>query len=420
MAIEVSRPGASVEAGWFGGQTVSCKAFAGQSEDGAVIGPDPVVAKGDRTLGLRARRSGTDMEGDHWPHGSCDGAGRSLSDLRKRGSEFFESLSVGELVRETHRNLWVSDWSRIADEYRAFAESARGDGSLQVAREAWLCSLTALEVARNVSCPGDPASTDLADKVGINLRGLEEDAGSAIERVQIDGFDQGSLAGYFMPAFRDGRSAPAVICVSDEPTTLGSMMNRLLPVACRRNMSLLLVDAGHSSVRRPARPEHVLQCWLDYLEARPDVDPQRIAIYGEGAGASHASGLALLDRRMAAAVCDGGIAAPIMRRASLRWMVGAEPAVRDATPAGSLLPSRRIACPLLVVAGSRSMVSEEDALELQAFYRQAEADCSTVVPNCILHPLGEVENFIAVDDFIFEWLAGKLGADRQLDPVTYL
>jgi hypothetical protein len=340
--------------------------------------------------------------------------------LRKRASEFFESLSVAELVREAHRQLWVSDWLRIADEYRTSAESACEDGSVQIAREAWLCSLTALEVARNLSCPGDLGSADLADKVGLSLRGFAEDAGPAIERVTIDCFDQGSLAGYFLPAFRDGPSAPAVICVSDEDITLGSMMSRLLPVSRRRNMSLLLIDAGNSSVRRSFKPEHVLQFWLDYLEARPDVDSQRIAVYGEGAAASHVSHLALLDRRMAAAVCDGGITMPVMRRASLRWMIGAEQAVRDGTSTGALLPSRRISCPLLMVVGSRSMVWEEDALELQAGYRQAGADCATVVPNCIPHPLGEVENFIAVDDFIFEWLDSKLGAARQLDPVTYL
>ncbi len=66
------------------------------------------------------------------------------------------------------------------------------------------------------------------------------------------------------------------------------------------------------------------------------------------------------------------------------------------------------------------MVWEQDALDLQAFYRQAGADCSVVIPNRIPHPLGEVENFVAVDDFIVEWLDSKLGAARQLDPVTYL
>ncbi|OKO68440.1 alpha/beta hydrolase [Bradyrhizobium sp. AS23.2] len=359
------------------------------------------------------------MEGDHWPHGSCDGAGRSLACLRNRASGFFESLSIAELARGAHRHLWISDWLRIADDYQAFAESAR-DTSVQTAREAWLCSLTALEVARSLACPGDIESADLADKVGIGLRGFEDDAGPAIERVQIDCLDQGALTGFFLPAFRHGPSAPAVICVSDEEISLGSMMSRLLPASLRRNMSLLLIDAGNSSVRRSFKPEHVLQCWLDYLEARPDVDPQRIAIYGEGAGAIHASRLARSDRRIAAAVCDGGLLTPAIRRASLRWMTGFGQPVHDGTSTGSSLPSRRIPCPLLTVVGSRSMIWEQDALELQAGYRQAGADCSVVVPNRIPHPLGEVENFIAVDDFILDWLDSKLGAARQLDPLVYL
>ncbi|WP_441238201.1 alpha/beta hydrolase [Bradyrhizobium sp. 930_D9_N1_4] len=359
------------------------------------------------------------MEGDHWPHGSCDGAGRSLARLRNRVAGFFESLSVAELVREPHRRLWISDWLGIADDYRTFAESARDNGSVQTAREGWLCALTALEVARNLACPGDIEDSDLADKVGFSLRGFENDAGPAIERVRIDCFDQEALTGIFVPACGHGPSAPAVICLSDEDITLGSMMSRLLAASPRQNMSLLLIDACNPSVRRSLKPEHMLQCWLDYLETRPDVCSQRIAIYGEGAGAVHASRLALSDRRVAAAVCDGGLLAPVMRRASLGWMTGLEQANRDETSTGSS-PPRRIACPLLMAVGSRSMVWEQDALELQAAYRQAGADCSVVVPSRIPHPLGEVENFVAMDDFIVEWLDSKLGTARQLEPVTYL
>src|SRR5947208_2144734 len=136
------------------------------------------------------------MEGDHWPHGSCDGAGASLARLRRRASEFLESMSVAELVRETHRQLWVAEWLRIADEYRTFADIARDDGSIRTAQEAELCSLTAFEVARCVSCPDDLPRTELADKVDMCLRDLESGATRAIERVQIDGFDQGALTGF--------------------------------------------------------------------------------------------------------------------------------------------------------------------------------------------------------------------------------
>ncbi len=359
------------------------------------------------------------MEGDHWPHGSCDGAGQGLARLRNRASGFFESLSIAELARVAHRHLWISDWLRIADVYQTYAESVR-DTSVLAAREAWLCSLTALEVARSLSCPGDLENADLADKVGVSLRGFEDAADPAIERVQIDWLNEGALTGLFLPAVRHGPSAPAVICVSDEEISLGSMMSRLLPASLRRNMSLLLIDAGNSSVRRSFKPEHMLQCWLDYLEARPDVCSQRIAIYGEGAGAIHASRLALSDRRIAAAVCDGGLLTPVIRRASLHWLTGFGQPIQDGTSTGSSLPSRRIPCPLLTVVGSRSMIWEQDALELQADYRQAGADCSVVVPNRIPHPLGEVENFIAVDDFILDWLDSKLGAARQLETLVYL
>lgn len=73
-----------------------------------------------------------------------------------------------------------------------------------------------------------------------------------------------------------------------------------------------------------------------------------------------------------------------------------------------------------MVVGSRSMLREREALELQATYRRAGADCSVVVPNRIPHPLGETENFIAADNFIVQWLDSKFGVARQFDPVTYL
>ncbi|WP_347337491.1 alpha/beta hydrolase family protein [Bradyrhizobium arachidis] len=360
------------------------------------------------------------MDGGHWPHGSCDGAGGSLVRLRRRASEFFDSLPVAELASEAHRRLWISDWLRVAEDYRTLAEFARADRSGRIAHEAWMCAQTAIQVARSLSCQEDIADADLADKLATGLKSFEDDAGLAIDRVEIDCFGQEVLAGFFVQGGRRGPRAPVVICISDEHITGSSMMGRLPPALLRRNMSLLLIDACNSTHRRSFKPEHVLQCCLDYLEARPDIDQQRIAIYGEGAAAPHASRLALTDGRIAAAVCDGGLLTQFMRRAPFRWMTGLEQSDQDGNSTGSMLPSRRLSCPLLVVVGSRSMVREHEALELRTFYRQAGADCSIVVPNCIPHPLGEVENFIAVDDFIFEWLDSKLGAGRQLDLVTYL
>lgn len=339
--------------------------------------------------------------------------------LRRRASEFFEDLSAAELVRKSRRSAWISDWLGVADSYRTFAEEAFEKGSIDIPREAWLCSFTAIEVARTLSCPGDVSCGELASKIGLGLTGIGEHLKLGVERVKIDCFDQTSLNGLFLPAFPPGSSAPVVICIGDGEIDVVSMMGRLLPVSFLRTVSLLVVDAGDSLVRRAFKPEQVLQCWLDYLETRPDVDARRIAIYGEGAGAGYVSSLALSDRRIVAAVGDGGLSASMIRRASVHWMTGVECATRDGH-ANDPLPSLHVPCPILMIVGSRSMLGEQDALDLQAEYRKAGTDCSVVVPNCISHPLGEVENFVAVDDFVRGWFRSKLGYGGELNPVTFL
>ncbi|WP_249149513.1 alpha/beta hydrolase [Bradyrhizobium liaoningense] len=347
-----------------------------------------------------------------------DGSGYSVVRLRKRASAFFESLSIVELVQERYRNRWVLDWTRIGNEYRTLAESARQSGLTQIAREECLCSLTALEVAKSLCCQENPARVDL--EVGSTLSSFDGYLGKSIERVEVDYLDHGLLSGFFFRAPCHGSPAPAIICVADDEVTLHSIARRLLPASVGREISLLLIDGSNATIRRPFRPEHILACWLDYLESRPDVDIKRIAIYGEGMGAHYASNLALSDRRIAAAVCDGSLWTSVRRRALVPWMTGVEMRVGDKSWIGSLRLSRRVPCPILVVVGHRSMVREQDAVELQADCRQAGADCSIVVPNRIIYPPDEIENFIAVDDFVLDWIGFKFGSAGRFDPVTYL
>jgi dienelactone hydrolase len=359
------------------------------------------------------------MDGDHPPHSFCDSASGNLAHLRERASAFFERLPVAELARDAQRQRWVSDWARIGDDYLVLAESA-GEGSSRFSSESYLCAMTAHEVARSLSCSEEAAGIDLADKIGLSLGKLEDRWAKRIERVEIDYLDQRTLEGFFVSAACNGASAPAVICVGDEEADLSAMLARLLPALLGRGVSLLLVDGRNASVSRSRRPEHALGCWLDYLDGRPDVDSNRIGVYGEGAGASHASRLACSDRRIAAAVCDGGFWASHRLRASVRWITGVWHEVGGDSPTRSLPTARRVPCPILVAVGRRSMVREEDALELQAAYHQSGAHCSVVVPNAIRCPLGEVENFVAVDDFVFDWFGDKFGPARQLDPLAYL
>lgn len=83
-----------------------------------------------------------------------------------------------------------------------------------------------------------------------------------------------------------------------------------------------------------------LQRLLDYLEARPDVDPRRIGVTGISLGGMHSWLLAAVDERVAAAAPMIGVQVPPAprsasgdSRAGTRWS-----ALHDVTGYGSIYP----------------------------------------------------------------------------------
>ena len=122
------------------------------------------------------------MDRNHLPRGFSNDADGDLARLRKRASAFFESLSVNELAQETQRKRWISDWTRLGDDYRMLAESVPEVGSAHIVSESCLCALTAFEVARRLSHLEDPASTVLVDMIDRCLSRLEDCFAKPIER----------------------------------------------------------------------------------------------------------------------------------------------------------------------------------------------------------------------------------------------
>ncbi|MCK1727130.1 hypothetical protein [Bradyrhizobium sp. 142] len=148
-----------------------------------------------------------------------------------------------------------------------------------------------------------------------------------------------------------------------------------------------------------------LSSCLDYLCAQQEVDASRIGIYGEGLSAALATDSALADRRIAAAVCDGGLWTWARTQASISWMTETShlPDGHLASAHRSRL-ARRLKCPILVVAGGRSIVSIPEAIKLESDCRAARIDLKLLMPRLASISDGEFENFAACDEVIFAWL----------------
>ncbi|MCA6120022.1 hypothetical protein J6524_35035 [Bradyrhizobium sp. WSM 1738] len=347
------------------------------------------------------------MEFGAWPH-----VGGDLASTRRGASAFFDSLPSEADSAETGRQDWAATWITTGDAYCRLADLNTGKRAFGAATEAWLCALTAFEIARRLLANDDRDSADVSAKVEAGVQRFGLALGHTVESVQITCCDHVELSAYCLPAGTSHLCAPAVICISSEEENRATLLGRLLPVVIGRGMSVLVVS--HEDVANHSRGESeiLLSLCLDHLSARPDVDASRIAVYGDGLSAALATDFAAYDSRVAAAVCDAGIWNWTRTRGSIGWMTSTQDdADEDVVAACRSRLARQLICPILVVAGGRGIVSISEAVKLQADCMAAGIDLDLAMAQIIQGgPGGEVDNFVTSDESIFRWLEKKLSA----------
>lgn len=346
----------------------------------------------------------------------------NLPSARRNAATFLDSLSVEETLGTIVRQDLIARWTKIGDGHFLQGELNIKKGAFVEATEAWLCALTAFEVARRLVDEGDQQSEALSAKVEVSVQRFEQSLPQKVERTKVACCDLAELAAYYLPAGSPELPAPAIICISMEQETGATLLGRLLPVIFGRGVSVLVISYVDIANHSLGQSEALLSWCLDYLSVRPEVDRTRIGVYGEGLSAALATEFAASDHRVAAAVCDGGLWNWARIVASVDWMTRVADATADddEISARRLHWVRRVRCPVLVVAGGRGIVSVSEAIKLQTSCMAERIDLDLTLPRAIRGPGGANENFVSTDDYIFEWLENKLanGSPRCQKKIT--
>ncbi|WP_456744937.1 alpha/beta hydrolase family protein [Bradyrhizobium sp. USDA 4354] len=322
---------------------------------------------------------------------------------------FLDNLSVKNIHGSIGRKNAIVRWTKAGDDHCLVADQNIKKGAFDDAIEAWLCALTAFEVARRLTDENDAQGGEGAARVEASIQRFTLLLDQKVERIKIARCDKTEFLGHYFPARRDDSCCPAVICISHQQETGAMLLGRLLPVLIGRGMSVLAISHEDVSSRSRGQSEILLSCCLDFLAVQAGVDPTRIGVYGDGLSATLATHFAASDPRVAAAVCDGGLWSWTRTLASVAWMTTAADAMEEEVVSmrRSQL-ARRLRCPVLVVAGGRGVVSVSEAIKLQVDCMAAGIDLQLVMPRMIRILEEEVENFVMSDNCIFEWLEQKL------------
>jgi dienelactone hydrolase len=345
---------------------------------------------------------------------------RLLAGAQEGGSTVSECWLAASRVDPADDDSWYREWSTLADANNMRAAAALCDGHLATARRNWLRAMNYYQAA---AYPGDlpqdrrEAAIKAMRGCAVNYLRSRQPAGEIVPIPWLDGF---SLQGYFLrPRGAKGRF-PVVICIGEPGHCKEEFLFKTARHACERGIALLAVDllgegtgAQFDEIVRRYKLESAIECIVDHVVGRDDIDADRIAILGDNWSSSFVARGIAFDERFAAAVCDGGIwdahertfirkrAMPVERDTDRNWETNRV--------------LRSIQCPVLVTVGEKGWLESSRVVELTNQIRADDRDMTLKVfrRGETAAAQGHADNPTLANEFIFDWIASRL---REVRP----
>ena len=354
-----------------------------------------------------------------------------------KGSEIAECYSAAGQIQERDVDSWRAAWKSLAEKVEALATNAEAKGHQVSARDCYLRSVT---YYRNVAWGfrvSDPQYRATIEKSRTLFRKFAALSDPPIEVVAIP-YEGTVLPGYFLRPDASGEKRPTVIIGDNASEELYYWIG---PPALERGYNALLVDLpgiglnSFEGLLFRSDTEVPIKAVVDYLCARSDVDPARIAAYGGGEGGGYMMTRAVAhEHRIAACVVDPLVSdmEPIAPLFFKHVLPGSDSGGKDtlASNAGTLIPlmwglsspeaiknmkvdARSITCPIL---------SLNDSGDCQELIQQAR-NAVSMVPNAgaTLHLFTPEDggNYRQLDNFglkhrvMFDWFDEVFSRGRQ-------
>ncbi len=272
---------------------------------------------------------------------------------------------------------WKEEWEREADRVAAYGDKADAEGFKITAGNQYMRAGNYYYSAERFIPPSE-------EKWAVYRKALRCYQGAMqrlhpdIERVEVP-YEKGlTLPAYFVKGRGDAGRKPTVVLFDgmDNAKEM-SVIFAGLDLA-KRGFNVLAIDGpGQSEPLRlrniPSRYDYEAAGIpaYDFVAARPDVDPKRVAVMGYSFGGYHAPRICAFDKRYAAGVAFGamhwsvydfvtshGVADPTRASSSTfqwRWVVGAKDNAEGLEIAKKFTlegVAQKVECPFLVVHGA--------------------------------------------------------------------
>ncbi|QND54671.1 alpha/beta hydrolase (plasmid) [Phyllobacterium sp. 628] len=361
---------------------------------------------------------------------------RTLGGAQEGASLIGECFAAASRMTPGDTESWYREWQVFAKNSERRAEEAFARQLFRTASSNWLRAANYYRSSEFYLAHDDLRRIDTFDSVERCSHHYLAGLHPAGEVIAIPYENGAHLDAYFLPCSDNGVRSPVVIAFGGLDEYKDELLHEMPKHALTRGMSLLLVDMPGQGgtlrrqkiVNRPDTEVPVGAC-IDYLLTRSDVDPAKIALYGASVGGVYAARAASFEKRLVAAVSDSVMFDMSSLFASwlatpdrliwqhLKWVFGA------ATPDGVIEKAKafslkgvidKISMPYLVLQGTEDWLGLKTATDTYDYAKAhgVAAELKLFDPAETGAAHCQVDNPTLGQEFICDWLAGKLGIDQ--------
>ncbi len=238
---------------------------------------------------------------------------RTLGASYSGEADIGECLATASRIKEGDFESWYSEWKKTADNFRTAGDESLAAGHGVTAMEAYYRAATYYRTAE-FFLHGNPTDPRIVETWGKSRDSFRDALSLDVVPYEIVAIPYGNttLPGYFYTVDNSGKSRPLLIV----QTGFDGCQEELHPYAMegiKRGYNVLTFEGpGQGEVIRiqhiPFRPdwENVIGPVVDYAVSRPDVDEDRIALWGISLGGYLAPRGAAYEPRIMALVADAG------------------------------------------------------------------------------------------------------------------
>lgn len=226
-----------------------------------------------------------------------------------------EILSAIAPVKDNDHDAWFASWVALGLRVRSIADACASSDHDVSASRAYLRASTYFGIAVN-SIAGLDNDDELLPTFGLHRSAWDrfvDTSAYAVERIEIP-YEDVTMPGYFFCPLDDGAARPTLVMVNGSDGSLSALWSSGAAGALDRGYNVVMFDGpGQQSMLFERdigfRPdwEAVLTPVVDFVTARPDVDSDRMAVYGLSQGGFWVPRALAFEHRFAAAVLDPGV-----------------------------------------------------------------------------------------------------------------